>query len=140
MAVTLPDSLPEKPHFSFDIPMRWGDMDALGHLNNTLYLRYCEEARFQWLSRAGIQMSADSYPVVVTVGCTFQRPVVYPATVHLDCYAAEPGRSSFVAYFKLYTTDNLEEPCAVAESKVVWVGADGKSRPLPDSVRAWFSS
>lgn len=138
MTVTLPDTLPETPNFSCDIPMRWGDMDALGHVNNTLYLRYCEEARFQWLSRAGITMTADSYPVVVTVGCTFLRPVVYPATIRLDCYAAEPGRSSFVAYFKLYTTDSLEQPCAVAESKVVWVGADGKSRPLPEKVRHWF--
>lgn len=124
--------------FSCEIPMRWGDMDAFGHVNNTLYLRYCEEARFQWLSEAGILLSADSYPVVVTVGCTFLRPVVYPATFRVDCYADEPGRSSFMARFQLYTTDQPEAPCAEAYSKVVWVGGDGKSRPLPEPVSAWF--
>ena len=31
------------------IKMRWGDMDALGHLNNTYYFRYMETARLEWL-------------------------------------------------------------------------------------------
>ena len=31
------------------IPMRWGDMDAMGHINNTLYFRYLEIARVDWL-------------------------------------------------------------------------------------------
>ncbi|WP_245573463.1 acyl-CoA thioesterase [Marinimicrobium agarilyticum] len=130
--------LPEEPHFQCEIPMRWGDMDALGHLNNTLYLRYCEEARFLWLSAAGVKMTPESYPVVITVGCTFLRPVVYPATMRLDCYAVDPGRSSFMAYFRMFTEEEPNKPCAEAHSKVVWVGADGKSRPLPDKVRAWF--
>ena len=131
-------AVPDKPQFSCEIPMRWGDMDALGHVNNTLYFRYCEEARFQWLSEAGIQMRADSYPVVVQVGCTFLAPLVYPDTLRIDCYAGEPGRSSFMAYFKIYSSKQLDQPAAQAHSKVVWVGADGKSRPLPEAVRAWF--
>ena len=30
-------------------PIRWGDMDALGHVNNTVYFRYMEQARIEWL-------------------------------------------------------------------------------------------
>lgn len=131
-------ALPDQPNFSCKIPLRWGDMDALGHVNNTLYLRYCEEARFQWLNAAGIALRKESYPVVVTVGCTFLRPVLYPETLRVDCYAAEPGRSSFVAYFRLFTEAQPDQPAAEAHSKVVWVGADGKSQPLPEAVRAWF--
>lgn len=131
-------TLPEKPNFSCSIPLRWGDMDAFGHVNNTLYLRYCEEARFQWLSAGKIDFSPESYPVVVTVGCTFLRPVFYPETLRVDCYAMEPGRSSFMAYFQLYTQAEPEQPAAQAHSKIVWVGDDGKSRPLPESVREWF--
>jgi acyl-CoA thioester hydrolase len=31
------------------IPIRWGDMDAYGHVNNTVYFRYMEQARVEWL-------------------------------------------------------------------------------------------
>lgn len=30
------------------IPVRWGDMDSYGHVNNTLYFQYLEEARVAW--------------------------------------------------------------------------------------------
>lgn len=124
--------------FSCTIPMRWGDMDAFGHINNTLYLRYCEEARFKLLQAKGVQLERHSYPVVVTVGCTFLRPVVYPATLRIDCTLAEPGRSSFMVYYKIYTDAEPDSPVAEAYSKAVWVDANGKSQPLPDTVRAWF--
>lgn len=133
------ETLPEQPNFSCEIPLRWGDMDAFGHINNTLYLRYCEEARFQWLLEAGIKVLPDSYPVVVTVGCTFLRPVIYPETIRVDCFATEPGRSSFEAQYRLYTRAEPSDPAAHAYSKIVWVGADGKSRPLPEKVRHWFA-
>lgn len=127
-------------YFSCEIPVRWGDMDAFGHVNNTLYLRYCEEARFQWLAKHKIPVSPESYPVVVTVACTFLRPVFYPDSLRLECTAAEPGRSSFMAYYKIYTLADRKQPAAEASSKIVWVDAQGKSRPLPDSVRAWFTT
>src|SRR3972149_3944377 len=31
------------------IPIRWGDMEAMGHVNNTVYSRYMEEARISWV-------------------------------------------------------------------------------------------
>lgn len=127
-------------HFSCEIPLRWGDMDAFGHVNNTLYLRYCEEARFQWLAAHNISLSPESYPVVVTIACSFLRPVFYPDTLRLECIAAEPGRSSFMAYYKIYTLSDPEQPVAEASSKIVWVDGHGKSRPLPESIRAWFAT
>jgi len=127
-------------HFSCEIPLRWGDMDAFGHVNNTLYLRYCEEARFLWLAERNISVSPESYPVVVTIECSFLRPVFYPDTLRLDCTAAEPGRSSFMAYYKMYTLGDPNQPAAEASSKIVWVNGQGKSRPLPESIRAWFAA
>jgi acyl-CoA thioester hydrolase len=41
--------MPDQPFFSCEIPVRWGDMDAFGHVNNTVYFRYFEETRFQWM-------------------------------------------------------------------------------------------
>lgn len=128
------------PAFSCHIPVRWGDLDAFGHVNNTLYLRYIEEARFQWMASKGVPIGGESYPVVVTIGCTFLRPVFYPETLRVDCYIAEPGRSSFMAYYKIYTAAQPDKPTAESYSKIVWVASEtGKSVPMPESVRAWFS-
>ena len=35
---------------SFSFAMRWGDMDMLGHLNNTVYFRAMEEARIAFIN------------------------------------------------------------------------------------------
>ena len=42
--------LPEKKKLTFEmtIPIRWGDMDAMGHVNNTIYFRYLEILRIEY--------------------------------------------------------------------------------------------
>lgn len=127
------------PFFSCEIPVRWGDMDAYGHVNNTLYFRYFEEARFMWMLEKGVPLKSDTHPVVVTIGCTFLRPLFYPETLRIDIFISEPGRSSFMVKYKVYTSSQLDAPAAEGYSKVVWVGSsDGRSVPLPALVRAWF--
>lgn len=129
----------EIPFYSCEIPVRWGDMDAYGHVNNTLYFRYFEEARFKWMLEKGLPLKSDTHPVVVTIGCTFLRPIFHPDTLRIDVFLSEPGRSSFMVNYKVYTQSHPQNPAAEGYSKVVWVSsADGKSVPLPDLVRAWF--
>jgi acyl-CoA thioester hydrolase len=129
----------ENPFFSCEMPVRWGDLDAYGHVNNTLYFRYFEEARFQWMLEKGLPLKSDTHPVVVTIGCTFLRPIFYPETLRIDVFLSEPGRSSFMVTYKVYTLSQPETPAAEGYSKVVWVSSvDGKSVPLPDQVRNWF--
>lgn len=129
----------ESPFYSCEIPVRWGDMDAYGHVNNTLYFRYFEEARFQWMLDKGLPLKSDTHPVVVTIGCTFLRPIFHPEILRIDVYLSEQGRSSFMVKYKVFTLSQPETPAAEGYSKVVWVSAtDGKSVPLPNVVRAWF--
>jgi acyl-CoA thioester hydrolase len=127
------------PVFTSYIPVRWGDMDAFGHVNNTLYFRYFEETRFQWMLEKDLPIQGDSYPVVVTIGGTFLRPVFYPATLRIDVFVSEQGRSSFMVTYKIYDNHDETNACSEGYSKVVWVDkVTGKSVPLPDAVRAWF--
>ena len=123
------------------IPIRWGDMDAYGHVNNTLYFRYFEEARFLWMLEKGLPLKSDTHPVVVTIGCTFMRPIFHPDLLRIDVFLSEPGRSSFMVKYLVYTQAQPDTPAAEGYSKVVWVSAtDGKSVPLPDTVRSWFEA
>ena len=129
------------PFFSCEMPVRWGDMDAYGHINNTLYFRYFEEARFQWMLSKGMPLKSDTHPVVVTIGCTFMRPIFHPENLRIDMFVSEPGRSSFMITYRVYTLSQPDSPAAEGYSKIVWVSSEtGKSVPLPDVVRGWFGA
>src|SRR5437763_11109548 len=100
--------LPEKKKLTLEmvIPIRWGDMDAMGHVNNTIYFRYLEIVRIEWLHRvAGAPDPAGEGPVIVNTFCNFLRQLKYPGDVLAKHYVANPGRSSFEAYVTLERTD-----------------------------------
>jgi acyl-CoA thioester hydrolase len=66
------------------IAIRWGDMDAMGHVNNTVYFRYMEQARISWFDTL---KSKDPWRgtgvVVASTACNFKRPLNYPGTVEV---------------------------------------------------------
>jgi acyl-CoA thioester hydrolase len=77
------------------IPVRWGDMDYYGHVNNTVYFRYCEQARCEWLEAVGCEVGpgTDVAPVIINASCTFLIPINYPATVVVDMPPERPSWS-----------------------------------------------
>ncbi len=123
------------------MPVRWGDMDAYGHVNNTVYFRYLEQTRVEWLEQMGSAVSPDNAeaPVIINAACTFMLPVNYPATVIVRMYGGEPGRSSLMTWYELLVEGD-ERIYAEGSSKVVWMNPQtGKSVPLPEAVRAAVS-
>ena len=122
------------------IPVRWGDMDYYGHVNNTVYFRYCEQARVEWIEQLGfgVDPNCGSGPVVINASCTFLLPINYPATVIVKMYAGEPGRSSVMTWYELFV-EGEERLYADGASKVVWMDmATNKSVPLPEGLRAFL--
>lgn len=120
------------------IPVRWGDMDALGHVNNTIYFRYAEQSRVEWLESVDFILDAASEEAVVIVNasCTFLVPITYPATVEVRLYAGTPGRSSIPTYYEMRCVGD-ETLYAEGAAKVVWFNpATGKSIALPERIRA----
>ena len=120
------------------IPIRWGDMDAMGHVNNTVYFRYFEIVRLEWLHRVGATTDPKgSGPVVVNAFCNFLRQLTYPGDVLARHCVTHPGRNIFDTYL---TLERLDEPGVVyAEggAKTVWTDYQAKkSAPLPDWLRA----
>ena len=122
------------------IPMRWGDMDAYGHVNNTVYFRFMEQARVEWCEEVGVEVRPGGLgPVIINASCTFLIPINYPATVVLRMYAGEPGRSSVMTWYEL-GVEGDERIYAEGSSKVVWMDPrTGKSVPLPEDIRAKVS-
>lgn len=122
------------------IPVRWGDMDALGHVNNTVYFRYAEQARIEWLVSLDYanNVAVDEGLVIVNASCTFFRPITFPATVEVRTLIGKPGRSSLPTYYEMRIAG---DPTLYAEgaSKIVWWNpATGKSVPLPEFIRRTY--
>jgi acyl-CoA thioester hydrolase len=119
------------------IPMRWGDMDAMGHVNNILYFRYMEETRMAWFFKFGGASRADGQgPVIINASCTFLKQLVYPGDLEVKLYAGKPGRSSFETWVEMRPSYDSETLYAEGQAKVVWVDyAKAKSVVLPERIR-----
>lgn len=119
------------------MPIRWGDMDAYGHVNNTVYFRYMEQARVEWIEAMQVVVRPGGCgPVIINASCTFQIPMNYPGTVEVRTYVGAVGRSSCQTYVEMRVLGD-ERVYAEGAAKVVWMDTQtGKSVPLPDHVRA----
>jgi acyl-CoA thioester hydrolase len=119
------------------IPIRWGDMDAMGHVNNTVYFRYLESIRIEWLHGVGGAPDPNGTgPVIVNAFCNFIRQLRYPGDVVARHYVANPGRSSFDTFITLERADEPGVVCAEGGATTVWVDFKAeKSVPLPDWLR-----
>lgn len=117
------------------MPIRWGDMDAYGHVNNTVYFRYMEQARVEWIEDMDVPVRpGGTGPVIINASCTFLKPMNYPGTVEVRTYVGHPGRSSVQTHVEMLIDGELY---AEGAAKIVWMDTQtGKSAPIPDNVRA----
>ena len=119
-------------------PIFWGDMDALGHVNNVTYFRYMEQARVAWFETLvpPEQLWKTTGIVVVHASCDFRRALVYPGDVEVKLFAEPPRRSSVRT---LYEMRLAGDPHVYAEGSAVIVFIDGATQraiAIPPAVRA----
>jgi acyl-CoA thioester hydrolase len=121
-------------------PIRWGDMDAMGHVNNTIYLRYMETARIQMMGDAGFTTNPTGEGfVIANIFCNFIRQLEYPGEVQIHSYVGAIGRSSFDLYHELRRTDGGNTLYANGGETMVWIDfPNQKSLPMPQKLREWL--
>ena len=110
--------------------VRWGDLDAFGHVNNATYLVYAQEARFAWSKM--LEM------VVARAEVDFIAPI-YIGDIYLDIeiWVHSIGNSSFGLTYEMKNGDEL-----VARIKTVQVTVSmdtKKSRPINDAEREFLT-
>ena len=120
------------------LPVRWGDLDAMGHVNNTVYFRYFESLRIDWLRRFGVGPDRTGVgPVMANGFCNFRRQIEYPGELIARHFVAPPGRSSLDTYFTLAMADAPALHSADGGATLVWVDFPrGVSVSIPDDIRA----
>jgi len=77
------------------IAIRWGDMDSYRHINNTVYFRYMEQARIEWITSLGFSSTAEKEAMIMVNGfCNFYKQVSYPASLRISTFVGQIGNSS----------------------------------------------
>ena len=133
----------ETIQFTDRFPVRWGDMDAFGHVNNTEYFRYMEQARVNWLfvKKREIFQPGNSSFVVITANCAFLKPLFFPATLIIDSWASDIGTSSIVIHHKIRTEEAPETIFAQGDAKLVCIDLETQcSTPISPMMRTYLES
>ncbi len=121
------------PAFVHRERVRFRDLDAMGHVNNAVFLTYIESARFAFLEHVGAT-TRDSMPIIVArIEIDFREPVGLDDEVDVEVRASRFGEKSFDLDYVLRVDGQV-----VAEAKSVLVGYDygtGSTIAIPDGWR-----
>lgn len=112
----------------------WGDMDALGHVNNAMYYRYIENARLAYLD--ALDLLNESVSTVVSSNqCRYLKPVVFPDHLKIAARIEEIRNSAFRMHYLLWSE---KQQSIVATSEAVIVCIDQKNlqkTQIPEYIR-----
>ena len=135
----MPHQLLDSFPCTIEIPVLWGDMDALQHVNNTVYFRYIEAGRCSYMELFQDPILADEEPInsiLASVQCSFLAPIIYPDTVIVGTRVTKIGNSSIKME---HVVVSVKEKRIMAKSDGVLVILDNqenKSIRVPDQLRA----
>jgi acyl-CoA thioester hydrolase len=130
---------------SFPITIAWGDMDALGHVNNVVYFRYMESARVAFIRSLGWKdpdagsghLGRDGVGFILqSAQCRFRRPLEYPDTIRVTSRVVSIGDDRFTLAHEIIS-EALNEVAAIGEGTIVTYDYARKSKvPVPAELRA----
>lgn len=122
------------------IPVRWGDMDAYAHLNNTVYFQLFESARIAYFERMSVVVRSGGAPdgvgpILATTSCRFRAPVKYPDTLRAAARVVEIGDDRLRMEYAI-ASEALATLAAIGDGTIVSFdyGA-GRKVPVPPSWR-----
>lgn len=128
---------PSRPAlFEIAFEVRWRDLDAFNHVNNSTFLTYLEEARLRWLeSLDGPWLSETSAPVLAAAELQFRRPIPWPETLRVVLRAERVGHSSLTLAHRIESQREPDVLYCEGRTVMVWVDATTqRGAPLPEAV------
>lgn len=134
---------PVRKDYAFWLPMatRWGDMDALGHVNNAMFFTYDESVRLAYFSELmkGDAKFWNEYGLILAhIEADFLSQLKPPATLDLGFRIAKVGRTSLQTEAGMFLGDQL---IAITRGVVVWFDyRTSTPLPVPDDVREHVSA
>jgi acyl-CoA thioester hydrolase len=122
----------------YSLPVQWGDQDAFGHVNNTVYFRWFESARIVYGERIGLsRLMADQRigPILASISCDYRRQITFPDTIHVGARITRIGRSSMTMEHLLVSEAARAVAAEATSVLVVYDYNASKSHPVPAEIR-----
>tara|TARA_B100000029_G_C16865946_1_gene701185 strand:- start:81 stop:518 length:438 start_codon:yes stop_codon:yes gene_type:complete len=113
-----------------EIPVLWGDMDSFGHVNNIIYLKWCETSRVElmckvWdldaLSMGEILSDKGIGPILANFNTNYRIPISCPDTIYVKTRIKHIGNTSFGIEHQITSKNNGSKIVVDADSVVVMV-------------------
>ena len=118
------------------IELRWRDLDAFNHVNNSNFMTYLEEARIRWFESLDEEwVTEETAPLLAAVQMNYRQPIPYPGSIVVELTADRTGTTSVTIGHRITSADGA---VLHADGHVVMVWIDRRSgRPtaLPDAVK-----
>ncbi len=126
-----------QPLAEISLPIRWRDLDAYGHVNNSAYLTYLEEARLGWLAGVdGEWYGKQAAPVLAAAHINYRNQLEWPGNIIVELGCTRVGRSSITIAHRIVAEDDRGRVYADGDTVMVWINPEtGQSVPLPEVVR-----
>lgn len=106
---------------TLSITVAWGEMDALGHVNNVAYFRYLETARVDFIRSLGLDVAdrrSGTGFILQHAECRFRRPVVFPDTLDVVTNVLTVEADRFTLEHTLISTAQ-SQAVAIGKSTIV---------------------
>ncbi len=124
---------------SIEIPVQWGELDAYGHVNNTVFFRYFESARMAYLENSGLLEHYDRERIGIilySTECRFRAALFHPDSVLVGARTIQIESDRFVMGYAVVSRSQ-GRLAADGRATLVWFDYNtGKKVTLPDSIRA----
>ena len=104
------------------IPVAWGEMDALQHVNNVVYFRYFEIARLAYFDKVDMMQTMKQTqcgPILASTQCQYKAPVTYPDTVQVGARTVNLGEYDLHMEYAVWS-EKLQRIAAVGTARVVY--------------------
>ena len=111
------------------VTVHWGDMDALGHVNNVIFFRYVESGRISYFNElAGDDPSiwGGEGPILADIQCSFVDQLRYPAEIEVATRTARLGGKSMTVEAAIFVKGS-NAPAATSQAVVVWFDYEQQS-------------
>ena len=124
------------------LSVRWRDLDAFNHVNNSQFLSYLEEARLRWmLSVPGQDLDNEVAPVVAAANLNYRRPIEWPGEIAIELFVERLGNSSVSIGHRIVDANDAGVLYCDGSVVMVWIDrSTGSAAPLPAAVREACSS
>ncbi len=106
-----------------EIQLHWGEMDAMGHINNAVYFKYFETARIEYfilLGQDNIHADMGEGPILANISCQYIRPITYPDKLMVSCWIERIGNTSLQMKYEIFS-QTQQQKVSTGDSIVVMI-------------------